>query len=115
MAKERLDKKGTHRTNYERNRKRVLKLQSSCGICKRPVDKSLKVPDPMAPVVDHIIPVAKGGHPSDMNNLQLAHHMCNIKKKDKVYIKQDANVDMLALNRDLPLTIDWTSYKSNKL
>ena len=23
---------------------------------------------------DHIIPVAKGGHPSDLDNLQLAHY-----------------------------------------
>ena len=39
----------------------------------------------MSPVIDHIIPVAKGGHPSDISNLQLAHWCCNRQKSDKLY------------------------------
>lgn len=57
--------------------------ESICAICGRPVDMGLKAPDPMAPTVDHIIPVSKGGHPSDINNLQLAHWICNRMKSDK--------------------------------
>ncbi len=51
---------------YRRNRKRVLMSESICALCGRPVDMELKAPDPMAPTVDHIIPINKGGHPSDI-------------------------------------------------
>ena len=43
-----------------------MATQSHCGICGQPVDKNLKHGHPMAPCVDHIIPIAKGGHPSDI-------------------------------------------------
>ena len=69
---------------YRRNRKRIIESQSICGICGRPVDKSLKAPDPMSPTVDHIIPVSKGGHLTDIHNLQLAHWICNRLKSDKL-------------------------------
>lgn len=61
MNKIRPDRSGTHRTVYESNRKKILKTQSICGICGKPVDKSLKPPNPLAPVIDHIIPLNKGG------------------------------------------------------
>ena len=71
MANLRADRQGAHRTQFERNRKRILKTQNVCGICGKPVDVSLKQGNSMSPVIDHIIPVAKGGHPSDIGNLQL--------------------------------------------
>ncbi len=37
-----------------------------------------------SPTVNHIIPVAKGGHPSDMSNLQLAYLTCNWQKTDRI-------------------------------
>ena len=73
MSSKRPDHSGTHERPYRRNRKKILMTQSVCAICGRPVDMSLKAPDPMSATVDHIIPVSKGGHPSDINNLQLAH------------------------------------------
>ena len=63
MSYTRADKKGAHRANYERNRKRILATQNTCGICGHLVDFSLKTPHPMSATVDHIIPIAKGGHP----------------------------------------------------
>ena len=63
MSYTRADKKGAHRANYERNRKRILATQNTCGICGHPVDFSLKSPHPMSAQIDHIIPIAKGGHP----------------------------------------------------
>ena len=72
MSYTRADRKGPHRANYERNRKRILATQNTCGICGHQVDFSLKSPHPMSATIDHIIPVAKGGHPSDISNLQLA-------------------------------------------
>ena len=54
----RLDKTGAHRTAFDKNKQRLLKTQNYCGICGKQVDKSIKYPDPLSPVIDHIIPVA---------------------------------------------------------
>ena len=105
------DKEGSHRANYERNKKKIMAIQNVCGICGRPVDKALKAPDPMAPCIDHIIPVAKGGHPSDISNLQLAHWTCNRQKSDKIF-KEEKGGKVVG-NRNLPQSMDWRSYRSD--
>ncbi len=110
MKVKRLDRVGTHRAQFDKNRKKIYATQTVCGICGKPVDFSLKFPDPMSPTVDHIIPVAKGGHPSDIDNLQLAHFYCNRAKSDKlakVVFKEDIDIG----NHDLPLSVDWLSYR----
>ena len=107
------DRDGTHRTQFERNKKKIYATQSVCGICGRPVDKKLKYPHPMSKCIDHIIPVAKGGHPSDIDNLQLAHWTCNRQKSEKlIAIKFDTEKQEVISNRVLPQTIDWASYRS---
>ena len=53
-----------------------------CGICGGRVAKALRHPDPMAPSVDHIVPLAAGGAPGDPANLQLTHLVCNLRKRD---------------------------------
>lgn len=111
MAKVRLDRQGSHRVNFERNKKIILKTQNTCGICGRPVDMSLKYPDPLAPCIDHIIPVAKGGHPSDIENLQLAHWTCNREKSDKLFKNKESMEPKVIGNRNLPWSMDWTSYE----
>lgn len=110
MTALRADKQGAHRVAFEKNKKIILKTQNICGICGRPVDKKLKAPDPMSPVIDHIIPINKGGHPSDINNLQLAHWSCNRQKSDKLFnvVKEEPKV---LGNRNLPQSCDWSSYK----
>lgn len=112
MGKTRLDRTGTHRTVYESNRKKIIKTQNICGICGKPVNKTLKPPHPLAPVIDHIIPVNKGGHPSDIANLQLAHATCNRQKSDKLFKNISADKGIVLGNRNLPHSIDWTKYKS---
>lgn len=104
--------KRSHRAAYERNRKRVLALERTCGICGKPVDMSLGGYNPMAPCVDHIIPVSKGGHPSDIDNLQLAHWSCNRTKSDKLFKLKEIKRKKVINNRNLPQSIDWSSYKS---
>jgi 5-methylcytosine-specific restriction endonuclease McrA len=104
------DRKGSHRTNYEKNKRIILKTQNVCGICGKPVDMSLKYGDPMAPCVDHIIPIAKGGHPSDISNLQLSHWTCNRQKSDKIF--KATQEPKVVSNRNLPHTINWAEYKS---
>ena len=105
------DKMGAHRTNYERNKKRILATQNICGICGKPVDKSLKPPHPMAPTIDHIIPVSKNGHPSDIDNLQLSHWICNRQKSDKIFKEKK---EVVIGNRNLPQSMNWATYRAEK-
>lgn len=76
----------------------VLSTQDYCGICGLPVDKTLgKIPQegggykwhPMSPVVDEIVPIARGGSPYDRDNVQLAHRICNAKKGAKAFLKPE--------------------------
>ena len=110
MAIERLDKKGPHRVAFERNKKRILKTKHTCGICGQDVDKSLAYPHPLSPVIDHIIPLSKGGAASSMDNLQLSHMACNRQKSDKLYSGQTNTAEKIG-NRNLPKTLEWASYE----
>lgn len=108
------DKDGSHRLAYERNKAKIMATQTVCGICGKPVDKSLRYPHPLSPCIDHIIPVAKGGHPSDIDNLQLAHWTCNRQKSDKILKRhRKAEEDKTISNRILPQSCDWAAYRSS--
>lgn len=48
-----------------------------CQLCGEPVDRAARFPDPFAPSLDHIVPVARGGS-HDITNLQTAHVRCNV-------------------------------------
>ncbi|HEL1104305.1 TPA: HNH endonuclease, partial [Streptococcus equi subsp. zooepidemicus] len=89
-----------------------LKTRNTCGICGLPVDKSLKYPHPLSPVIDHIIPVNKNGHPSAIENLDLAHWQCNRQKSDKLFADERAGNTKIIGNRNLPQIMDWSRYKS---
>ena len=111
----RIDKQaGGHRSAYERNKKIIFKTQNTCGICGHLVDFSLKSPHPMSGSVDHIVPVSKNGHPSDMSNLQLAHRTCNRQKSDKIFANVDTKPRVLG-NRNLPQSLNWIAYKSGEI
>ena len=111
MPRNRPDHDGSHRLAFESNRKKILATQDTCGICGKPVDKRLRYPHPLSACVDHIIPVAKGGHPSDINNLQLAHWTCNRQKSDKLIKVRDRKNDEVISNRNLPLYRNWKTFK----
>lgn len=107
------DRDGTHQGMFEANKKRIYASQNICGICGKPVDMSLKYPHPMSKTIDHIIPIAKGGHPSDLDNLQLAHWTCNRQKSDKIKFNFTTQQgETVITNRILPQTIDWTAYEA---
>lgn len=115
MAIKRADQNGTHRGIFEKNKKKIFATQDCCGICGKPVDFRLKYPHPLSPCIDHIIPIAKGGHPSDLENLQLAHWTCNRQKSDKLIEVRGtitSNKQEAISNRVLPQSIDWTKYRS---
>ena len=113
------DHDGKHRLAFDRNKRKILASQSICGICGQPVDKRLKYPHPLSPCIDHIIPIDRGGHPSDIDNLQLAHWKCNREKSNKlIFPKIEADPEaqrngnvISYTNRDLPLSMDWGTYK----
>ena len=111
MKQTRTDRLPGNRGAFEAARQKILKTQTTCGICGKPVDFSYKYPHPLSPTVDHIIPVSKGGHPSDISNLQLAHRWCNRAKSNKLFAPvQAVESDELIKNDDLPQHCDWISY-----
>ena len=116
MASTRLDRAPGHRPAFEAARRKILATQDICGICGKPVDKTLKSPHPMSATVDHIIPLDKGGHPSDLSNLQLAHRCCNREKSNKlvreVYAQNTIDNNKVVSNRVLEQHNDWKSYKA---
>ncbi len=108
----RADRQGEHRTAFEKNRKIIFATQQVCAICGRPVDFKLKPPAPLSATVDHIIPISRGGHPSDISNLQLAHWICNRMKSNKIMSKKYSSVetDATISNRILPQSCDWKKF-----
>lgn len=112
----RSDRSGEFRNAFEKNKKIILMTQEVCGICGQPVNKSLKYPHPLSASIDHIIPISRGGHPSDLANLQLAHRWCNRQKSDKLYLenaKRDITDNRTEVNNDdLPQHFDWANYRA---
>ena len=93
------------RSQWEHNKKIILARDSICGICGKPVDKSLKYPDPMSPTIDHIIPVSKRGDPIALENLQLAHRCCNRLKSDHMPTDSEKKSDGNKI--ELPQSANW--------
>lgn len=50
-----------------------------CGLCGRKVDMRRRNPHPLAPTIDHVLPISRGGDDTRAN-VQLAHRACNIAK-----------------------------------
>lgn len=88
------DLTGSDRYRYQQNRKIVLARDEVCGLCHRYVDKTYggSPTNPWGPVVDHIIPKARGGHPYDLRNLHMAHFKCNEMKSDSILTKKQLDV-----------------------
>ncbi|WP_313366387.1 HNH endonuclease [Microbacterium sp.] len=57
----------------KRHRARIAKSKPACYLCGEQIDFSLKYPDPMCFVVDHVVPIAKGGSDA-LANKKAAHH-----------------------------------------
>lgn len=69
--------KGRTGRPYLRARARVLRDQPICWLCGQAIDRLLPWPDPMSASVDHVVPLAMGGSPTDVANLRAAHLRCN--------------------------------------
>jgi HNH endonuclease len=53
--------------------------QWRCQLCRRPVKRDARAPHPLSPVLDHIIPLSRGGK-HEVVNVQCAHFLCNSKR-----------------------------------
>ena len=84
-------------------RRRVIATYDTCALCGREVDKTLPYLHPLAPEVDEIVPVARGGSPYDWDNLQLVHRVCNQKKGSKMA----GDVDLNAIENPTPVSRAW--------
>lgn len=70
-------------TQRDRDRAVIRRTKPPCGICEQPIDYDLPYLDPKSYVVDHIVPVNKGG-PDEIGNKQAAHRDCNRLKSNKL-------------------------------
>lgn len=114
------DQSGPHRAVYEKNKRRLLKTTTHCDICGGEINTNIKWPDPLSPVADHIIPISKGGHPSDINNMRIVHNRCNRAKSNKLYAETNSKDNAAETQSnvkkglDLPWSINWLEYRSDE-
>ena len=107
------DSDGAFKSAYKKNRKGVIASSDVCALCGLPIDKSLKFPDPYSASVDHIISIKNGGHPSNIENLQLTHLICNQIKGSKATIERNKHISeeqKVIDNSQLPLLMNWEQY-----
>lgn len=67
----------------DRDRRAIARSQPACHICGQPIDYTLPHLDPMAYVVDHLVPLSRGGS-DDLSNKAAAHRSCNDKKRARL-------------------------------
>lgn len=67
----------------DRDRARIKATKAACHICGDPIDYDLPYLHPMAFVVDHVTPLAKGGK-DHISNKKAAHSLCNSKKRARL-------------------------------
>lgn len=79
----------------DRHRAAIARTKPPCHICGEPIDYTLPWTHPRAYVVDHIIPLARGGSDT-LSNCAAAHKDCNRLKADKDYapiIRRSGSID----------------------
>ncbi|WP_425608698.1 HNH endonuclease [Streptomyces albipurpureus] len=54
-----------------------------CHLCGEDIDRDVVAPAPLAPTLDHVVPIARGGAHT-MINLRAAHFRCNSAKGSRL-------------------------------
>ena len=67
----------------DKHRARIARDKPDCHICGQAINYTLPHLDPMSFVVDHVIPLAKGGL-DIMENKKAAHRACNSTKRARL-------------------------------
>lgn len=75
---------GRNTNTRDMHRRAIASTGAGCHICGEPIDYTLPHLDPMAFVVDHLIPMAKGGADT-LANKAAAHRLCNLRKGRREY------------------------------
>jgi 5-methylcytosine-specific restriction endonuclease McrA len=55
-----------------------------CVVCGEFIDMFLPGTHPDGPMLEHIVPVSRGGHPTDISNLAVSHNRCGLRKGNKL-------------------------------
>jgi 5-methylcytosine-specific restriction endonuclease McrA len=61
----------------------IKRTKAACHICGDPIDYTLHYLEPKAFVIDHVIPLHKGGA-DELHNIKAAHRDCNSKKRARL-------------------------------
>jgi HNH endonuclease. len=72
-----------HSTRAARFRAIIRRTKPNCHICGKPIDWDAGRDDPNSFVIDHIIPLAKGGA-DELHNIAAAHRSCNSTKRARL-------------------------------
>lgn len=64
-------------------RERIARSKPNCHICGGPIAWDAPHLDPMSFVIDHVIPLARGGA-DDISNVMAAHRECNSTKRARL-------------------------------
>lgn len=67
----------------DKHRRYIRRTKPPCALCGGEIDYSLHYLNPMAYVVDHRVPIARGGEDT-IQNIQAAHRTCNESKGAKL-------------------------------
>lgn len=67
----------------DRDRARIKATRANCHICGGPIDYDLPHTDPKSFVVDHVVPLSKGGA-DELSNKAAAHRDCNSTKRARL-------------------------------
>ena len=67
----------------DRHRKIIARSKPPCALCGEPIDYGLRYPHPDSFVVDHIIPLNRGGD-DVLDNKTASHNRCNRLKSDRL-------------------------------
>lgn len=85
-------KQPLNQAEWKQARKRAIASKEPiCALCHKWIDVTIPCKDPatgafnpLSVEVDHIVPLARGGLPYDIDNLQLSHSVCNRKKGSRM-------------------------------
>lgn len=67
-------------TMRDRARAAIKRTQPACHICGLPIAYELPHTDPKSFVVDHVVPIHRGGA-DNLSNMKAAHRDCNSTKR----------------------------------
>ena len=72
---------GAHR---QRRIQAIANSGGVCLLCGQPMRLDLPGTHPDGPTLEHVIPINRGGHPTDPRNLGASHLRCNSARGDRL-------------------------------